>query len=83
MEIKDKKDIQNLVANHLSRLHIPGSGDTSDLFLDEHLLAISSHAPSFAHILAVDYVSKYVESIPTKTNNYQEVLIFITRYLFS
>ena len=51
LEIKDKKGSENSVADHLSRLHVPSAGDICDTFLDEHLLAISSHAPWFAHIV--------------------------------
>ena len=51
LEIKDKKGSENSVVDHLSRLHISGMGDISDTFLDEHLLATSSHAPWFAHIV--------------------------------
>ena len=45
LEIKDKKNNENSVANHLSRLYIPGGGDIGDTFPDERLLVISSHAP--------------------------------------
>ena len=51
LEIRDKKGSENSVADHLSRLHVSGTGDISDSFLDEHLLAVSSHAPWFAHII--------------------------------
>ena len=34
-------------------------------------------------LVVVDYVSKWVEAIPTRTNTHQEVLIFITRNIFS
>ena len=51
LEIRDKKGSENSVADHLSRLHISGMGDISDYFPDEHLLAVSSHAPWFAHIV--------------------------------
>ena len=51
LEIKDKKGSKNSVADHLSRLHISGTGDINDSFPDEHLLAVSSHAPCFAHIV--------------------------------
>ena len=53
LEIKDKKGSENLVADHLSRLHNPGGGDIGDTFLDDHLLAISSHTPWYAHIMNV------------------------------
>ena len=51
LKIRDKKDSENSVVDHLSHLHISGTGDTSDSFADEHLLAVSSHAPWFAHIV--------------------------------
>ena len=51
LEIRDKKGNENSVADHLSRLHVSGTGDISDSFPDEHLLAVSSHAPWFAHIV--------------------------------
>ena len=34
-------------------------------------------------LVAVDYVSKWVEAIPTRTNDHQEVLIFVTRCIFT
>ena len=51
LKIKDKKASKNLVMDHLSRLYIPSMGDINDTFLDKHLLAISIHAPWFAHIV--------------------------------
>ena len=51
LEIKDKKGHENLVADHLSRLHISGGGGIGDTFPNEHLLAISSHASWYAHIV--------------------------------
>ena len=45
LEINDKKGSENSVADHLSRLQVPGGGDIGDTFPDEHLLAILSHAP--------------------------------------
>ena len=39
------------MGDHLSRLHVPHTGDISDAFPDEHLLALSSHAPWFAYIV--------------------------------
>ena len=44
LEIRDKKGSENSVADHLSCLHVSSTRDISDSFLDEHLLAISSHA---------------------------------------
>ena len=51
LEIRDKKGSKNSVADHLSRLHISGTGDINDSFPDEHLHAVSCHAPWFAHIV--------------------------------
>ena len=51
LEIKDKKGKENSVADHLSRLHVSGGGEIVDTFPNEHLLAISSHAPWYAHIV--------------------------------
>ena len=51
LEIKDKKGSKNSKADHLSRLHVSGTGDIGDSFPHEHLLVVSSHAPWFAHIV--------------------------------
>ena len=51
LEIRDKKGSENSVVDHLSRLHVSGTGDISDSFPDEYLLAVSSHAPWFKHIV--------------------------------
>ena len=51
LEIRDKKGRENSMTDHLSLLHVSGTGDIRDSFPDEHLLAISSHAPWFAHIV--------------------------------
>ena len=51
LEFKDKKGSENSLADHLSHLHIPRGGDIGDTFPDKHLLAISSHAPWYAHIV--------------------------------
>ena len=64
LEIKDKKGIENSVADHLLRLHISGTGDISDSFPDEHLLALSSHRHWFAHI--INFL--VTESIPEHWN---------------
>ena len=51
LEIKDKQGNKNSIADHLSRLPVSGTGDISDSFPNEHLLAVSSHAPWFTHIV--------------------------------
>ena len=38
LEIRDKKGSENSVADHLSGLHVLGTGDISDSFPDEHLM---------------------------------------------
>ena len=71
-EIKDKKGSENSVANHLSHLHISGGGYISDTFPDEYLLAISSHAPWYAHI--VNFI--VTGSIPEHWNRHQKDKFF-------
>ena len=51
LEIRDKKGGENSVADHLSCVDISGMGEISDSFPDEHLLAVSSQAPWFVHIV--------------------------------
>ena len=51
LEIRDKKCRENSVTDHIYRLHVSSTGDISDSSPDEHLLAVSSHAPWFAHIV--------------------------------
>ena len=72
LEIKDKKGSENSVADHLSRLHISGGEDIRDTFPDEHLLAISSHAPWYAHI--VNFI--VTGSIPDHGNPHQKDKFF-------
>ena len=55
------------MADHLSRLYVPGAGDIDDSFPYEHLLTISSHAPWFAHI--VNFI--VTKSIPKHWNRHQ------------
>ena len=72
LEIRDKKGSENSVADHLSRLHISSTGDISDSFPDEHLLAVSSHAPWFAHI--VNFLM--TRSIPKHWNRHRKDKFF-------
>ena len=60
------------MVDHLSRLHISGGGDIGDTFPNEHLLAISSHAPSYAHI--VNFI--VIGSIPEHWNHRQRQKFF-------
>ena len=72
LEIKDKKGSENSVADHLSFLHISGGKDIGETFPDEHLLAILSHAPWYAHI--VNFI--VTGSIPEHWNRDQKDKFF-------
>ena len=72
LEIKDKKGSENSVADHLSRLHISRGEDIGDTFPDELLLAISTHAPWYAHI--VNFI--VTGSIPEHWNQHQKDKFF-------
>ena len=67
LEIKDKKGIENLVADHLSRLEGP-SKEIQINFLDEQLLAIEDKepVPSFA-----DFVNYLVARVLSPEFSYQ------------
>ena len=67
LEIKDKKGSENSVADQLLRLHVPGARDIGDSFPNMHLLAISRHAPWFAHIVNFSGTG----SIPKHWNHHQ------------
>ncbi|XP_015955257.1 uncharacterized protein LOC107479655 [Arachis duranensis] len=90
IEIRDKKGVENKVADHLSIIHHEegGTHDTSvnELFPDEQLLTIHK-APWFADIAnfkaTVDYVSKWVEAIATPTNDNKIVMNFLRKNIFS
>ena len=68
LEIKDKKGSENSVADHLSRLHTTSSGEISDTFLNEQLLAVVTKVPWFAHI--VNYL--VIKSVPEYWNTHQK-----------
>ena len=72
LEIKDKKGSEYSVGDHLSHLHISSTGDISDSFPDEHLFALSSHAPWFAHI--VNFLVTGL--IPEHWNRHQKAKFF-------
>ena len=70
LEIKDKKGIENLVADHLSRLEGPRDEvQVKDDFLDEQLLAIEDTKPTpwFA-----DYVNYLVAKVIPLEFSYQQ-----------
>ena len=52
LEIRDKKGLANVVADHLSRIVIPENVPMSDSFPDEEILSISNTStPWYAHIV--------------------------------
>ena len=79
LKIKDKKGRENSVADHLSRLHTTSSGEISDTFPNEQLLAIVTKVPWFAHI--VNYL--VTKSIPKYWNTHQKkIFSYDIRYYF-
>ncbi|CAN6567745.1 unnamed protein product [Malus baccata var. baccata] len=77
IEIRDKKGSENVVADHLSRMmHNEESLPIAKTFPDEQLMSIKI-------LLAVDYVSKWVEAKATRTNDSRVVADFIRTNLFA
>ncbi|WJZ98628.1 hypothetical protein VitviT2T_017140 [Vitis vinifera] len=86
LQIKDKKGVENVVADHLSRLAIAHNSHSlpiNDDFPEESLMLIEV-APCYSYILVgVDYVSKWVEAILCKRNDHRVVLKFLKENIFS
>ncbi|RVW20768.1 Retrovirus-related Pol polyprotein from transposon 17.6 [Vitis vinifera] len=84
--IKDKNGVENVVADHLSRLAIACNSHSlpiNDDFLEESLMLIEA-ASCYSYILVgVDYVSKWMEEIPCKRNDHRVVLKFLKENIFS
>ncbi|XP_024169423.2 uncharacterized protein LOC112175918, partial [Rosa chinensis] len=74
VEIKDKKGSENVVADHLSRLDVWGIDFMGPFPSSFGFLYI---------LLAVDYVSKWVEAKATRTNDSKVVADFIKSNIFS
>ncbi|CAN6554896.1 unnamed protein product [Malus baccata var. baccata] len=85
IKIRDKKGSENVVADHLSRMvHNEESLPIAETFPDEQLLSIKVSEPCFMYILlAVDYVSKWVEAKATRTNNSKVVADFVRTNIFA
>ncbi|XP_070667523.1 uncharacterized protein [Malus domestica] len=93
IEIRDKKGSENVVADHLSRMmHNEEPLPISEMFPDEQLMSIMGidfmgpFPPSYDFmyiLLAVDYVSKWVETIATRTNDSKVVADFIRTNIFA
>ncbi|GJZ47959.1 reverse transcriptase domain-containing protein [Tanacetum coccineum] len=67
IEIKDKKGVENLAADHLSRLENPNMGiltekEITDEFPDEHLMVLKA-TPEDDEPWYVDYVNYIVEKV--------------------
>ncbi|KAL6340770.1 hypothetical protein AAG906_027963 [Vitis piasezkii] len=82
LQIKDKKGVENVVANHLSRLAIAHNSNESLMLLE--------NAPWYAHIAnylvlgeVPNYVFKWVEAIPCKHSDRRVVLKFLKENIFS
>ncbi|KAL6348741.1 hypothetical protein AAG906_029769 [Vitis piasezkii] len=88
LQIKYKKGVVNVVADHLSRLAIAHNSHVlpiNDDFPEESLMLLED-APWYAHIanyLVTNYVSKWVEAIPCKQNDHRVVLKFLKKNIFS
>ncbi|CAM8931913.1 unnamed protein product [Rhodiola kirilowii] len=130
VEIKDKKGIENTVADHLSRIvREEETGAITETFPDEYLFAVQEKAPWYANIVnylvggnisarnempqmpivvdeifdiwgidfmgpfpsayglqytlvAVDYVSKWVEAKATKHDDGKTVVVFLRTNIF-
>ncbi|CAN6723541.1 unnamed protein product [Malus baccata var. baccata] len=109
IEIRDKKGVENVVADHLSRIVHEEASPISETFPDEQLMSIQDQMPQnpilsveifdvwgidfmgpfpsshgFLYILlAVDYVSKWVEAKATRTNDSKVVADFVKSNIFA
>ncbi|CAN6547847.1 unnamed protein product [Malus baccata var. baccata] len=109
IEIRDKKGVENVVADHLSRMVHEEASPISETFPDEQLMSIQDQMPQnpilsveifdvwgidfmgpflsshgFLYILlAVDYVSKWVEAKATRTNDSKVVADFVKSNIFA
>ncbi|XP_075080494.1 uncharacterized protein LOC142165994 [Nicotiana tabacum] len=82
----DRKGTGNRVANHLSRLedrnHVVEGGSIKETFPNEQLLSITSSEASWYILVAVDYVSKWVEAIALPSNDAKVVVNFVKKHIF-
>ena len=79
LEIKDKKESENSVADHLSQLHTTSLGEISDTLPDEQLLTIVTMVPWLVDI--VNYL--VTKSMPEYWNTHQKQKFFHDiRYYF-
>ena len=71
LEIRDKKGFENVVADHLSRIH-DTQDSLNDAFPDEQLMIISQVSPWYAHI--VNYIVS--KKIPTWWSKHDKNVFF-------
>ncbi|GJU15828.1 reverse transcriptase domain-containing protein [Tanacetum coccineum] len=88
IEISDKKGAKNLVADHLSRLKNSDLGKLTrakirDLFLEEQGIDFMGPFPSLSEnkyiLVAIDYVSKWVEAQALHTSDARVVVNFLKK----
>ncbi|GJY20863.1 integrase, catalytic region, zinc finger, CCHC-type containing protein [Tanacetum coccineum] len=87
IEIKDRKRTENVAADHLSRIKNDETSDDSEVddnFPEETLMEININEPWFTNIanylvVAIDYVSKWVEAQALPTNDARVVVTFLKK----
>nr|GEU68830.1 reverse transcriptase domain-containing protein [Tanacetum cinerariifolium] len=80
--IRDKKETENLAADHLSRLENPHKDEFENKGINknfplETLGKISSGSTPWYILVAVDYLSKWVEAKALPTNDARVVVMFL------
>ncbi|GFS36333.1 hypothetical protein Acr_00g0045420 [Actinidia rufa] len=83
IEIRDKKEVENVVADHLSRLPIDGEAKESMSIFTMSNFSKSLLMRTLQCHVTIDYVSKWVEAIPSHTNDHAVVVKFLKEYIFA
>ncbi|XP_075083339.1 uncharacterized protein LOC142167080 [Nicotiana tabacum] len=92
LEIRDIKETNNQVADHLSRLEGDEKKmeveDIIETFPDEQLLAVTMEETPCSYgnkyiLVEVDYVSKWVEAVALPTNDAKRVTSFLKKNIFT
>ena len=83
MEIRDKRGVQNVVADHLSRLEGTRNDSETTLicehFSDEQIMAIQDYIPWFANF--VNYLARHVLPLDLTTQQHKKFLHNANFYL--
>ncbi|XP_075079843.1 uncharacterized protein LOC142165117 [Nicotiana tabacum] len=95
LEIRDRKGIENQVANHLSRLenrnHVAEGGAIKETFPDEQLLAVTSSTAPWCqrtgtitkkHEMPLQNIL-WVEAISLPSNDAKVVVSFVKKHIFT